>query len=155
VRSLERRAPLRPEDLARGAYAVQDPGAATRVVFVATGSEVALACDAAEKLGGEGIPARVVSMPCIELFLEQPLAVQRALVPSDGTPVVAVEAGRAESLRRFVGPRGLVYGIDRFGASAPLADLARFFGFTPDQLAGRVVEHLRALEAAGSPRASA
>ena len=153
--SLERRASFRPEDVARGAYAVQDPGAATRVVFVATGSEVALACDAAEKLGGEGIPARVVSMPCVELFLEQPLAYQRSLVPIDGTPVVAVEAGRAESLRRFAGPRGLVYGIDRFGASAPLADLARFFGFTPDQLAGRVLEHLRGLEASEAPRDSA
>jgi transketolase len=155
VRPLERRAPFRPEDVARGAYAVQDPGPATRVVFVATGSEVALACDAAEKLGGEGIPARVVSMPCVELFLEQPPGFQRSLVPSDGTPVVAVEAGRAESLRRFVGPRGLVYGIDRFGASAPLADLARFFGFTPDQLAGRVLEHLRALEAPGPPPSGA
>jgi transketolase len=150
VRPLERRAPFRPDDVARGAYAVQDPGASTRVVLVATGSEVALACDAAEKLGGEGVPARVVSMPCVELFLEQPEAYRRALVPADGTPVVAVEAGRAESLRRFVGARGFVYGIDRFGASAPLADLARFFGFTPDQLAGRVLEHLRGLEVAGS-----
>ncbi len=154
LRPLERRASFRPEDVAKGAYAVQDPGAATRVVLVATGSEVALACDAAEKLGGEGVPARVVSMPCVELFLEQPLEYQRSLVPTDGTPVVAVEAGRAESLRRFTGARGLVYGIDRFGASAPLADLARFFGFTPDQLAGRVVEHLQALEAAEAPRAS-
>jgi transketolase len=111
---------------------------------------VALACDAAEKLGGEGVPARVVSMPCVELFLEQPEAYRRALLPADGTPVVAVEAGRGESLRRFVGARGFVYGIDRFGASAPLADLARYFGFTPDQLAGRVLEHLRGLEAAGS-----
>jgi transketolase len=155
LRSLERRASFRPEDVARGAYAVQDPGASTRVVFVATGSEVVLACDAAEKLGGEGIPARVVSMPCVELFLEQPLAYQRSLVPIDGTPIVAVEAGRAESLRRFIGPRGLVHGIDRFGASAPLADLARFFGFTPDQLASRVLEHLRALDAADAPEASA
>ena len=149
---LDRRAGFAPEDVWRGAYAVRDPGAATRVVLVATGSEVALACDAAEKLHGEGIPARVVSMPCIELFLEQPLELQRRLVPVDGTPVVAVEAGRGESLRRFVGTRGLVYGIDRFGASAPLADLARFFGFTPDQLSARVVEHLRGLEAAEPAR---
>ncbi len=154
LRPLVRRPSFRPEDVARGAYAVQDPGAATRVVIVATGSEVALACDAAEKLGGEGIPARVVSMPCVELFLEQTLAYQRSLVPIDGTPVVAVEAGRAEALRRFVGPRGFVHGIDRFGASAPLADLAQFFGFTPDQLASRVLEHLRALEAAEAPQGS-
>ena len=56
---------------------------------------------------------------------------------------MAVEAGRGESLRRLVGGAGLVYGIDRFGASAPFADLARFFGFTPDQLAGRVLDHVR------------
>ncbi len=155
VRALERRAPFRPEDVAKGAYAVQDPGAATRLVLVATGSEVALACETAGKLGAEGIPARVVSMPCVELFLEQTPEYRRSLVPSDGTPVVAVEAGRAESLRRFVGSRGLLYGIDRFGASAPVADLARFFGFTPDQLAARVLDHLRALEAAESPRGDA
>jgi transketolase len=148
VRALERRAPFRPEDVWRGAYAVQDPGAATRVVLLATGSEVVLACDAAEKLRGEGVPARVVSLPCVELFLEQPPAYRRSLLPADGTPVVAVEAARGESLRRFVGARGLVFGIDRFGASAPHVDLARFFGFTPDQLAARVLEHLRALEAA-------
>ena len=146
--ALDRRAGFDPADVARGAYAVRDPGAATRVVLVATGSEVGLACDAAEKLHGEGIPARVVSMPCVELFLAQPPERRRRLVPEDGTPVVAVEAARGESLRRFVGPRGLVYGIDRFGASAPLADLARFFGYTPDQLATRVVEHLHALGAA-------
>ena len=54
-------------------------------------------------------------------------------------PVVAIEAGRAESLRRLVGPSGLVYGIDTFGASAPYADLAAHYGFTPDQLATRVL----------------
>ena len=60
-----------------------------------------------------------------------------------GWPVVAVEAGVGESLRRLVGTRGIVYGIDRFGASAPTADLAEEYGFTPDQLAGTVIEHLR------------
>ena len=148
--ALERRAGFEPADVSRGAYALRDPGAATRVVLVATGSEVGLACDAAEKLHGEGFPARVVSMPCVELFLAQPPELRRRLVPEDGTPVVAVEAARGESLRRFAGPRGLVYGIDRFGASAPIADLARFFGFTPDQLAARVALHLRSLEDAES-----
>jgi transketolase len=85
----------------------------------------------------------VVSLPCLSLFLEQPAEERRRLVPDDGTPVVAVEAARGESLRGLVGSRGLVYGIDRFGASAPTADLAAYFGFTPDRLAGRVVEHVR------------
>ncbi len=145
VRALDRRAPFVPEDIWRGGYAVRDPGAETRVVLVATGSEVALACDAADKLGAEGLDARVVSMPCLELFLEQPEEYRLGVVPEDGTAVVAVEAARGESLRRFVGPRGLVCGIDRFGASAPYSDLAESFGFTPDRLAARIRDHLRAI----------
>jgi transketolase len=145
VRPLEREAPFALEDVWRGGYAVRDPGEATRVVLVATGSEVGLACDAADKLHAEGLPARVVSLPCLSLFLEQPEDARRRLIPDDGTPVVAVEAARGESLRRLVGGRGLVYGIDGFGASAPLADLAAHFGFTPDQLAERVLKHVRSL----------
>jgi transketolase len=145
LRALERRAPFAREDVWRGGYAVRDPGAEAGVVLVATGSEVSLACDAADKLEGEGLPARVVSLPCLSLFLEQPAEYRRRLVPEDGTPIVAVEAARGESLRRLVGGRGLVYGIDRFGASAPFPDLAQHFGFTPDQLAARVRAHLRGL----------
>jgi transketolase len=143
VKALARPASFRPEQVWQGGYAVRDPGAATQVVLVATGSEVSLACDAAEKLAAAGVQARVVSLPCLELFLAQPASVRRALVPETGPPVVVVEAGRGESLRRLAGTRGLVYGIDRFGASAPYADLAQFFGFTPDQLCARVLEHLR------------
>ena len=115
-------------------------------MLLATGSEVSLACDAAAKLQAEGLPARVVSVPCLELFLEQPEAYQRQLVPDDGTPVVAVEAGRAEGFRRLVGRRCLVCGIDRFGASAPMKALAEEYGFTPDQIASRIREHVRAQE---------
>ena len=86
---------------------------------------------------------RVVSVPCLGLFLEQPAEYRRSLVPEDDTPVVAVEAARGESFHRLLGRRGLVYGIDRFGASAPHTALAEAFGFTPDQLAARVREHLR------------
>jgi transketolase len=152
VKALERPAGFRREDVWKGGYAVRDPGADTRVVLVATGSEVSLACDAAEKLGAERVPARVVSLPCLELFLEQEHAYRRGLVPEDGTPVVVVEAGRGESLRRLAGSRGLVYGIDGFGASAPAADLARHFGFTPDQLCARVVGHVRKLEESARER---
>jgi transketolase len=146
TRALERPAGFRLEDVWRGGYAVRDC-AAPKVVLVATGSEVALACDAADKLASAGKPARVVSLPSLELFLAQPAEYRRALVPEDGTPVVTVEAGRGESLRRLAGARGLVYGIDRFGASAPYTDLAVYFGFTPDRLCARVLEHLEALEA--------
>jgi transketolase len=145
LRALEREAPFAPEDVWRGGYAVRDPGADAKVVLVATGSEVVLACDAADKLRAEGLTARVVSLPCLELFLEQPEEYRRRLVPEDGAPVIAVEAARGESLRRLVGHRGLICGIDRFGASAPLADLAEAFGFTPDRLAARIRDHVRTL----------
>jgi transketolase len=143
VPACERQAPFRPEDVWRGAYALVDPGPDTAVVLLATGSEVALASQAAAKLSSEGVAARVVSMPCVELFLEQPESYRRDLLPDDGTPVVALELGRGESLRRFVGSRGLVYGLNRFGASAPYKALAEHLGFTPDQVAACVLEHLR------------
>jgi transketolase len=140
VQALERPASFRREDVWRGGYAVREPAGPPRVVLVATGSEVRLACDAAAKLAGENVPARVVSLPCLSLFLEQPEDWRRRLIPEDGTPLVAVEAARGESLRRLVGSRGLVHGIEGFGRSAPLADLAAHFGFTPDQLAARVLD---------------
>jgi transketolase len=143
VRALEREAGFALEDVWRGAYAVQNPGSETKLVLLATGSEVSLACDAANKLGAAGLPARVVSVPCLELFLEQPEEYRLGLVPQEGVPVVAVEAARGESFRRLVGRRGLICGIDRFGASAPQAVLAETFGFTPDQLVARIQEHLQ------------
>jgi transketolase len=144
--ALERPTSFELTDVWRGAYAVQDPGEATQVVILATGSEVSLAVDAAEKLQTGGVAARVVSVPCLELFLEQDETYRRSLVPEDGTLVVAVEAGRAQAFGRLVGTRGLIYGIDTFGKSAPLADLAEDFGFTPDKLAARIQEHIRSLE---------
>ena len=143
---LERTGGFDPADVARGAYAVIEE-ASPRVVIVASGSEVSLACDAAGKLRAERVPARVVSLPCLDLFLEQPRAWREALIPVDGTPVVAVEAARGQSLHQLTGGRGLVCGIDRFGASAPYADLAEFFGFTPDRLFARILEHLQEMEA--------
>ena len=108
------------------------------VVLVASGSEVPLAMAAAEQLAGEGTASRVVSLPCLELFLEQSVEYQDSVVPDDGTPLVGVEAARAESLRAVVGRRGLVYGIKGFGASAPWKDLAVHFGFTPEALSAAV-----------------
>jgi len=111
-------------------------------VLLASGSEVALCADAAARLAEQAVEARVVSVPSLELFAARPESEQLALVPDDGTPVVAVEAGCGERFRRLVGRRGLVYGLDRFGESAPYKDLAEHFGFTPEKLAKRVLEHL-------------
>ncbi len=143
VPAVRRSAAFEPEQVWRGGYVVEDPAAPIGVVLLATGSEVALAVEAARELREAGIAARVVSLPCLELFLEQDAEYRRSVIPDDGTPVVAIEASRAESLRRVVGANGWIYGIDRFGASAPFEDLAREYGFTPKQLAERVRAELR------------
>ncbi|MFV1979150.1 MAG: transketolase [Myxococcota bacterium] len=143
VKALDRPATFEREQVWRGAYVVEDPEEPADVVLVATGSEVSLAVEAAARLRGDDIAARVVSLPCLELFLEQSADVRRSVIPDDGTPVVAVEAARGESLWRVVGANGLIYGIDRFGASAPFADLTRAYGFTAEQLAERVRDHVR------------
>ena len=143
LKALDRPADFEREQVWRGAYVVEDSQAPADVVLVATGSEVSLAVETAALLRGDGLAARVVSLPCLELFLEQSADFRRSVIPDDGTPVVAVEAARGESLWRVIGANGLIYGIDRFGASAPFADLARPFGFTADQLAERVRDHVR------------
>ncbi len=145
LKALDRPATFEPEAVARGAYVVEDPEGSADVVLVATGSEVSLAVKAAAQLRGDGIAARVVSLPCLELFLEQGADFRRGVIPDDGTPIVAVEAARGESLWRVLGANGLLYGIDRFGTSAPLADLAREYGFTAEQLAERVRTHVRSI----------
>ncbi len=122
VKALDRPAGFEREQVWRGAYVVEDPEESADVVLVATGSEVSLAVETAEQLRGDGLAARVVSLPCLELFLEQSADFRRGVIPDDGTPVVAVEAARGESLWRVIGANGLIYGIDRFGASAVGSD---------------------------------
>ena len=139
---LERPASFKPKDVWKGGYIVSDPAEKADVVLLATGSEVSLAVEAATDLAADGIKARVVSMPCVELFLEQSEADQDAVVPDDGTPIVAIEAGRAETLRRFVGRRGLVIGMESFGASAPYSSLAEHFGFNAKNVVARVKAHV-------------
>jgi len=140
---LERPPGFQSQDISKGGYTVREAEGKPDVVLVATGSEVGLAVETAEALGKDGIGARVVSVPCLELLLEQGEDYIQSLVPDDGTPLVAVEAGRGESLRCLVGRRGLVHGINRFGASAPIEALADHFGFTPKKLAAAVTEHVR------------
>jgi transketolase len=142
VPALKREAPFAPEQVWRGAYTVRDSSGEPDVALLASGSEVSLACEAAALLSSDGIAARVVSVPSLEWLAAQPAAFRDELLP-EGLPLVAVEAGRGESWRGLVGREGLVYGIERFGASAPYKKLAEHFGFTPDALAKRVREHLR------------
>jgi transketolase len=142
VPALKREAPFSPELFWRGAYVVREPGGEADVALLASGSEVSLACAAAELLSSDGVAARVLSVPSLEWLAAQPAALRDELLPS-GLPLVAVEAGRGESWRGLVGREGLVYGIERFGASAPYKKLAEHFGFTPEALARRVRGHLR------------
>jgi transketolase len=141
VPALKREGPFAPTDVWKGGYVVRDAGGKPDVVLLATGSEVALACNAANQLGEAGIAARVVSVPSLELLLAQGEAYVDQLVPLD-VPAVAVEAGRGESFRALVGRKGRIHGVPGFGASAPWQALAEHFGFTPDAVTAAVQEHL-------------
>jgi transketolase len=128
----------RREDLsgiARGGYILSD-AAAARAAIVATGSEVAIALEAQKLLAAEGIPVRVVSMPSTSVFDRQDPAYRASVLGS--LPKVAVEAGVSDYWRKYVGLEGAVVGIDRFGESAPAAELFKHFGFTPTRVAEAV-----------------
>lgn len=123
-----------PVLVARGGYVRRD---GSDVVLVATGSEVSLAEDAAELLSEHGISARVVSMPCVEVFSRQSHDYRSSVLSAD-LPVFTIEAGSTFGWNRFTAHGGTAIGIDRFGASAPAAVLAEKFGFTPHQVAETV-----------------
>ena len=139
---LERSADFRPEHLRRGGYVLRGSRDARALTLVATGSEVALAVAAAARLEADGTPTRVVSMPCPQLFLAQDAAWRDAVLPPGGRRA-SIEAGSTDYWHRFVGDRGLAIGIDRFGESAPLADIQRHFGFTPEGVADRIRDWAR------------
>jgi transketolase len=118
-------------DIARGAYVLSDPADTKfKAIVIATGSEVELAMEAARTLGQQGVPVRVVSMPCTEVFDEQPLEYREGILPSWCRARVAVEAATSDYWRKYVGLEGEVIGMTGFGASAPAPQLFEHFGFT-------------------------
>jgi transketolase len=120
--------------LAQGAYILADaPGGAPEVVLMSSGSEVALILDAQTKLEAQGIRARAVSMPSHEQFAAQS-AEYRAKVLPPSVKRIAIEAAHPMSWYRWVGTDGVILGIDRFGASAPFADIYKGLGLTVDKL---------------------
>jgi transketolase len=125
--------------LARGAYAISDPAARCDAVVAATGSEVALALRAQEELSSEGIAVRVVSMPSWELLDAQPDEYRESLFPA-GVPVVAVEAGVALGWERFA---ERTVSVDRFGASAPGAQVLQRLGMTSAAVTAAVRDVVR------------
>ncbi len=141
LRPLERPADFDRKVIWKGGYIARPTAGEPDVVVLASGSETMLACDTAAKLDADGIAARVVSVPCLELLNQQPESYIDSLVP-DNVPTVAVDAGTGQRFRALVGRRGLIWGMKGFGASAPSGVLAEHFGFTPDQLSARILEHL-------------
>ena len=125
----------------KGGYVVADAdGGKPQVILIGTGSELSLCVDAYEKLKAQGIKARVVSMPCWELFDEQDATYKESVLPSDVMARVSVEMAATLGWERYTGSKGRNIGMHRFGASAPLKDLLKYFGFTVDH----VVEEARA-----------
>jgi transketolase len=121
--------------VARGAYILADaPGNNPELILIASGSEVSLAVQAHEKLIAEGIRSRVVSMPSWDIFEHQTQDYRDAVLPSQVKARVAIEQASTFGWERYVGQTGCVIGMKTFGASAPLKELQRKFGFEPDQV---------------------
>ena len=122
------------ELLHRGAYVLKDVDGTPDALILANGSEIKLALEAAETLAGDGIAARVVSMPSWELFDEQPQEYKDKVLPENVTARVAIEAGATQGWHKYVGMNGKVIGLDHFGASAPINDLFTNFGITAESV---------------------
>ncbi|MGD8368439.1 MAG: transketolase [Desulfobacterales bacterium] len=125
--------------LHRGAYVLKEFSAGgEKAILMASGSEVAVALAAAQMLEKEGVSIRVVSVPCRELFLRQPEAYRRRVLPEAVATRVVVEAAAGQGWYRLAGPAGAVISLERFGASAPGRVIYEKFGFTPEAVADRV-----------------
>ena len=120
--------------IAKGGYVLRDCDGTPDLIFIATGSELALAMDAAAVLAREDVAVRVVSMPCTDLFDAQDAAYREQVLPAAITARVVIEAGITETWWRYAGTAGRVIGLDRFGESAPAGELFEHFGFSTDNV---------------------
>jgi transketolase len=124
------------DGLEKGAYILADAKDKNpQIILIATGSEVAITLEAYNKLTAEGIAVRMVSMPSWDLFEKQPQSYRDEVLPPSVTARLAVEAGVTFGWERYVGAKGAVHGINRFGASAPYKVIAEKLGFTGDNIA--------------------
>jgi transketolase len=138
------------EGTARGGYVLAEAaGGSPRVIIIATGSEVQLALQARDQLEGEDIPARVVSMPCVEWFDEQDAGYREQVLPPSVRARVSVEAGVALGWHKYVGDAGVSVSLEHFGASADYKTLYAEFGITADAVAAAARDSLAAAEPAG------
>ena len=143
---IDRKRFAKADGLRRGGYVLADAESDGKVVtpkliLIATGSEVGLVMEAREKLQSEGLPARVVSLPCWELFEEQAAEYRDEVLPPAVMARLAVEAGVRQGWERYVGPAGDVICLDRFGASAPGDVALKNLGFNVEN----VLKHARKL----------
>ena len=136
----QQRSPAQVADIERGAYVLREVAGPVEAIIIATGSEVALAMEAAEQLAQIDKQVRVVSMPCAEAFCAQDPAYREQVLPAAVSARVAVEAGIADYWRQFVGLDGRVLGMNGFGESAPAGELFQHFGFTSQALVDMVRE---------------
>ena len=124
------------EGVRRGGYVLREAaGGAPELILIGTGSELALCAAAAETLEADGIPTRVVSLPCWERFEAQDAAYRESVLPPTVRKRVTVEAGVSQGWERWAGDEGAILGLDRFGASAPAGTILKAFGFTADNVA--------------------
>jgi transketolase len=123
-----------PAAVAKGGYVLADSQGKPEVILMASGSEVSLCVDAYEKLKAEGVKARVVSMPSWELYEKQPQAYRDSVMPPDVKARVAVEQASTFGWSCYVGISNPIVGMKTFGASAPLKELQKKFGFTTDHV---------------------
>jgi transketolase len=129
--------------LAKGAYVLAEAeGGKPELVLMATGSEVSLAVEAYERLKAEGIRARVVSMPSWDLFDHQPQEYRDSVIPPGVKARISVEQASTFGWSRYLGPEGRAIGMHTFGASAPLKELQKRFGFTPEKIVATAKEML-------------
>ena len=129
-------------DIARGGYVLEDCAGTPEAILIATGSELALAREAARALNAAGRRIRVVSMPCADRFDAQDAAWRESVLPAAVRKRVAIEAAHADYWSKYVGLDGRVIGMTDFGASAPAGALMKHYGFTRDNVIAVVTELL-------------
>jgi transketolase len=141
--TFDRRTYASAAGVAQGAYVMADPAdGPPQIIFIASGSEVALVVEAHETLTAQGIRSRVVSMPSWDIFEHQPRSYRDSVLPPAVTARIAVEQGSVLGWDRYVGAAGQVIGMKTFGASAPLKELQRKFGFEPERVVAAARELL-------------
>jgi transketolase len=135
VPTLDRTVYASSKGLSKGAYILADLGNGyPRLILMASGSEISLALEAATRLAGENIPVRLVSFPSWDIFAAQSKEYQQSVLPENIPLRIAVEAGVTQGWDRWVGPQGVVVGLDHFGASAPYKILYEKYGFSVDNI---------------------